>query len=221
MYKEFKLDLSHAQALKVLHGKPVRLRADQLGKGHAHYLHPENPKKLVKAYEANKELTLHMAHGEVLRTYQSNLSGSGFWGNLWRGVKKGFKFAKDSGILSAIANTAVPALATAVGQPELAIPARAGLKALTGVGMEQDTEGGRLTIKDVRKGASKAYGYAKKKGIVSDVVDVGEKYLLSKSENPQHHEMIRSVRKGIRGRFGVGLHPSGGKIGPFGSFRLG
>ncbi|GMF65801.1 unnamed protein product [Phytophthora lilii] len=203
MYKEFKLDLSHAQALKVLHGKPIRVRADQLGKGHAHYFHPENHKKLVKAYEANKGTTLHMTHGEVLRTHQSGLSGSGFWGDLWNGVKKGFKYAKDSGLLSMIADRAVPAVATAFGQPELAGPARVGVKALTGVGMEQDTEGGKLTIKDIRKGASRVYGYAKKKGIVTDVVDAGEKYLLSKSENPQHHEMIRSVCKGIRGRFGV------------------
>ncbi|RLN32612.1 hypothetical protein BBJ28_00025868, partial [Nothophytophthora sp. Chile5] len=210
MYKEFRVDFTHPQALKVLHGKPVRLSADQLGKGHPHYFHPENHKKLVKAYESHKGLTLYMAHGEVLRTHMSGLSGSGFWGNLWNGVKKGAKFLKDSGILSTLANTAVPAIATAVGAPELAVPARAGLKALTGVGMEQeepiysalggvarrhhrrDTTGGRLALKDVRKGASKAYGYAKKKGIVSDAVDAVESHLLSKASKPEHVEMIRS-----------------------------
>ncbi|GMF36286.1 unnamed protein product [Phytophthora lilii] len=80
MYKEFAVDLSHAQAVKVLHGKPVRLSHSQLSKGHTHYFHPENSKKLVKAYEAGKGTTLHMSHGEVLRTHQSGLSGSGFWG---------------------------------------------------------------------------------------------------------------------------------------------
>ncbi|ETK75781.1 hypothetical protein L915_17653 [Phytophthora nicotianae] len=164
MYKEFKVDFTRAQALKVLQGKPVRLSADQIGKGHSHNFHPENYKKLMKVRQAHKGLTLSMTH---------------------------------------------------VGEPELAVPARAGLKALTGVGMEQDTEGGRLTLKDVRQGASRACTYAKKRRIVTDVVDAGEKYLLSKATKPEHEDMIRSVRRGIRGRYGVGLHPKGG------SFRLG
>ncbi|KAL7680664.1 hypothetical protein Plhal304r1_c064g0152171 [Plasmopara halstedii] len=29
-------------AIKVIHGKPVRLSNSQLNKGHAHYFHPEN-----------------------------------------------------------------------------------------------------------------------------------------------------------------------------------
>ncbi|ETM42122.1 hypothetical protein L914_12175, partial [Phytophthora nicotianae] len=58
--------------------------------------------------------------------------------------------------------------------------------------MEQDTEGGRLTLKDVRQGASRACTYAKKRGIVTDVVDAGEKYLLSKATKPEHEDMIRS-----------------------------
>ncbi|KAF1780189.1 hypothetical protein GQ600_12157 [Phytophthora cactorum] len=77
MYREFKIDFTHAQVVKVLHGKPVRLTHSQLNKGHAHYFHVENYKKLVKAYESGKGTTLHMSHGEVLRTHQSGLSGSG------------------------------------------------------------------------------------------------------------------------------------------------
>lgn len=115
MYKEFKVDLSHAQALKVLHGKPVRLTHSQLGKGHAHYFGVETYKKLVKAYESGKGTTLHMTHGEVLRTHQSGLSGSGFWGKLWNGIKSGAKhvgtFLKDnwkpltSTVLDGVANS--------------------------------------------------------------------------------------------------------------------
>ncbi|KAF1780174.1 hypothetical protein GQ600_27238 [Phytophthora cactorum] len=73
MYREFKIDFTHAQVVKVLHGKPVRLTHSQLNKGHAHYFHVENYKKLVKAYESGKGTTLHMSHGEVLRTHQSGL----------------------------------------------------------------------------------------------------------------------------------------------------
>jgi hypothetical protein len=216
MYREFKVDISPDQAKKVFHEKPIRLRAEQLGVGHAHYFHPENHKKLVKAFEAHKGMTLHMTHGEVLRTHQSGLSGSGFWGNLWSGIKKGFRWAKDSGILSKIADTAVPALATAIGMPEFAGVARGGLKSLTGVGMEP-VDGGRLTMSDIKKHAMSGYQYAKKKGIVSDVIDQGEKYLISKATKPEHTEMIQSVRGHIRKKYGVGMRRRGTSGG---SFRL-
>jgi hypothetical protein len=74
-------------------------------------------------------------------------------------------------------------------------------------------DGGRLSVADVKVGAKKAFAYAKRKGIVSDVIDQGEKFLLSKSDRPDHQEMIRGVRKGIRRKYGVGM--AGG------SFRLG
>lgn len=136
MYREFKVDLNHAQAVKVLHGKPIRLSHSQLNKGHAHYFHPENYKKLVKAYESGKGCTLHMSHGAVLRTHQSGLSGSGFWGNIWKGIKKGassaWTFLKNnwkpitSGVLD-IGASIVPEAA----------PIRGLVKEVSGVGMDQ------------------------------------------------------------------------------------
>lgn len=136
-YKEFKVDLSHAQALKVLHGKPVRLTHSQLNKGPAHYFHPETHKKLVKAYESGKGCQIHMSEGAVLRTHQSGLSGSGFWGDLWRGVKSAAKgvggFLKDN--WKPILSGALDGVATAVG-PE-AIPLRGLVKTVSGVGMAQ------------------------------------------------------------------------------------
>ncbi|GMF48569.1 unnamed protein product [Phytophthora fragariaefolia] len=135
MYKEFAVDLSHAQAVKVLHGKPVRLSHSQLNKGHTHYFHPENYKKLVKAYEAGKGTTLHMSHGEVLRTHQSGLSGSGFWGSLWNGIKTAAKgigsFLRDN--WKPITSGLLDGVATAVG-PE-AGPLRGLVKLVSGVGM--------------------------------------------------------------------------------------
>lgn len=136
MYKEFKLDLSHAQATKVLHGKSVRLTAAQLGKGHAHYFHPENHKKLVRAYENHKGTTLHMSHGEVLRTHQSGLSGSGFWGDVWNGIKSGVgklgSFLKDNWrpILSGVMDVGANII------PE-AGPLRGLVKDVSGLGLKQ------------------------------------------------------------------------------------
>jgi hypothetical protein len=213
MYKSYKLDLSPAQAKKVLAGKTIRLRAEQLGNGHEHMFHPENYKKLVRAKKANKGLTLAMAHGEVAATYHSGLTGSGFWGNVWGGIKKGAKFLKDSGILSKLLDAGVPAAAAALGAPQAGLVVRGGIKQLTGVGMEP-IDGGRLSVADIKHGAKKAFTYAKKRGIITDVIDEGEKFLLSKSDRPDHQEMIRGVRKGIRRKYGVGIAPSG-------SFRLG
>ncbi|GMF13047.1 unnamed protein product [Phytophthora lilii] len=213
MYKAFKLDLSDAQAKKVLQSKPVRLRADQLGVGFEHMFHPENYKRLMRAKRAGKGLTLDMAHGEIAATYHSVMTRAGFWGDMWRGIKKGARFLKNSGILSRLLDAGVPAAATYLGQPGAAGPVRAGIKQLTGVGMDEEIDGGRLSMADVKSGAKKAYAYAKRKGVVSDIIDEGEKFLLSKSDKPEHQDMIRSVRKGIRRKYGVGM--AGG------SFRLG
>lgn len=134
VYKEFRVDFTKAQGMKVLHGKPVRLTHAQLGKGHPHYFHPENYKKLVRAYENGKGVTVHMSHGAVLRTHQSGLAGSGFWGTLWNGIKSAAKgiggFLKDnwkpltSGLLDGVVAAA----------PEAA-PLRGLVKNVSGIGM--------------------------------------------------------------------------------------
>lgn len=137
MYKEFKVNLSDAQAKKVLDGKPVRLTAGQLGTGDSHYFHPENYKKLVRAYENNRGLTLHMSRGAVLRTHQSGLTGSGFWDRLWKGVKKGassgWTFLKNN--WKPLATAGMDAIAKA--QPEAA-PLRGLIKSATGLGLEPE-----------------------------------------------------------------------------------
>ncbi|GMF65233.1 unnamed protein product [Phytophthora lilii] len=149
----------------------------------------------MRAKRAGKGLTLDMAHGEIAATYHSGLTGAGFWGDIWRGIKRGARFLKDSGILSKLLDAGVPAAATALGQPGAAIPVRAGIKQLTGVGIDEEIDGGRLTMADVREGAKKAFAYAKKRGVVSDIIDEGEKFLLSKSDRPEHQDMIRSIYK--------------------------
>lgn len=161
-------------------------------------------------------MTLYMTHGAVLRTHQSGLSGAGFWGDLWSGAKKVLGFAKDSGILSKLADVAVPAVATAFGAPQFSGAARGGLRALTGVGM-QPVDGGRLTMSDVKKATKAGYAYAKKKGIITDGLDAGERFLISKATKPEHTEMIHAVRGHIRKKYGIGMR----KLTEGGSFRLG
>ncbi|GMF66133.1 unnamed protein product [Phytophthora lilii] len=107
------------------------------------------------------------------------------WSKIKPGLSSAFTFVKDSGLLSRGLDAAVPALVTAFGAPQAGIPARAAIKSLTGVGLyESDSdvekEGERVSVADVKKAAKKALSYAKQKGVLTDAVNAGEKYLQSK-----------------------------------------
>ncbi|EEY62577.1 uncharacterized protein PITG_14337 [Phytophthora infestans T30-4] len=123
------------------------------------------------------------------------------------GLSTAFKFVKDSDLLSK-------------GLDAAESPARAAIKSLKGVGVydsDSDTpekEGGRISVADVKKAAKNALGYAKRKGILTDAVDAGEKFLLSKATKPEHENLIKSVRGEVKRRYGVG------KAMIAGSFRL-
>ncbi|KAG6945618.1 hypothetical protein JG687_00017179 [Phytophthora cactorum] len=126
MYKAFRVNLSHAQAVKVLHGKPIRLTHAQLNAGHAHYFGPETYKKLVKAYESGKGTTLHMTHGEVLRTHQSGLDEE----TAWNFLKDNWKPIAGS-VMDTVADIAAPETGG------ISQDIRKGVKTLTGVGMAE------------------------------------------------------------------------------------
>lgn len=91
------------------------------------------------------------------------------------------------------------------------------LKSLTGVGVydsDSDSEidkgtgaGGRFSLSDTKMTASHALTYAKRKGIITDAIDQGETYLLSKASKPEHGDLIKLVRKTIKSRYGVGVAP--------------
>ncbi|ETM37188.1 hypothetical protein L914_16236, partial [Phytophthora nicotianae] len=116
------------------------------------------------------------------------------------GLSTAFKFVKASGLLSKGSDVAVPALASAFGAPQTAIPARAAIKSLTGVGLydsdsDIEKEGGRVSIADVKKAAINALGYAKRKGVLTDAVDAGEKFILSKASKPEHETLMQGEVK--------------------------
>lgn len=88
VYKAAKLDLSDKQIRQMVKGKPVRLGANQIGKGpHTILLHPENHAKLTKAHNSKKGVNLTIAPGEIRATHESDMSGTGFFSNLWDGIK--------------------------------------------------------------------------------------------------------------------------------------
>jgi hypothetical protein len=130
------------------------------------HLHPESYAKAIKARKANEGTRLTITHKELGYPFKhmngGGMHGASIWSSIWSGIKKGFKFAKDSGLLSRAADVGIPALATALGAPQGAIPARAALKSMTGIGVDgydsaSDNEGGRITMSEIKQGLSKRY----------------------------------------------------------------
>ncbi|KAE8895602.1 hypothetical protein PF003_g20015 [Phytophthora fragariae] len=58
---------------------------------------------------------------------------------------------------------------------------------------------------NVKQAAKNALAYAKRKGLITDAVDAGERFLHTKAIKPEHHDLIATVREGVRVRFGVGV----------------
>ncbi|GMF35100.1 unnamed protein product [Phytophthora lilii] len=212
MYRELTIssDVPAPKLTKAFKTGKLSLTANELkGSGAVIHLHPASFEKALKAHKAGRGVRLDITRHEVKKGYKRAQGGS-IWGKIWGGIKSAFKFAKKSGLLTQAANAAVPALATALGAPQAAIPARAAIKSLTGVGIydsdsDVEKEGGRLSVADVKKAAKNALGYAKRKGVLTDGVDAAEKYLLSKASKPEHETLIKSVRGEVRRRYGVGV----------------
>ncbi|GMF34227.1 unnamed protein product [Phytophthora lilii] len=133
----------------------LSLTADQVkGSGSVIHLHPASYEKAIKARKAGRGVRLDITRREVKKGYKRAQGGS-VWSKIWGGIKSAFKFAKKSGLLTQAANAAVPAIATALGAPQAAIPARA-IRSMTGIGVydsdsDVDKEGGRVSVADVKK----------------------------------------------------------------------
>ncbi|KAG6957239.1 hypothetical protein JG687_00010116 [Phytophthora cactorum] len=145
-------------------------KAELSGTGNTLHLHPESYAKALRSRKSGKETRLAITKKEIGYPFKhmngGGTYGSSVWSKTWGGIKSAFKFAKDSGILSKAADAAVPALATALGAPQAAIPARAAIKSMTGIGLcdsDSDSEMG-VSVADVKKAAKSALGYAKRKG---------------------------------------------------------
>lgn len=200
----------------------LSLTASELrGSGATLHLHPESYAKALKAKKSGKGTRLAITKKEIGYPFKhlngGGIHGGSIFGKIWGGIKKAFSWAKDSGVLSKLADAAVAPLAAYTGQPQLVSAARGGLKQLTGIGIEDpvhpaaDAAGGRITMADVKSGVKRAYGYAKRKGIITDAIDHGETYLLSKATKPEHRNMIQDVRKEVRRRYGVGVATTSAK----------
>ncbi|KAG2778578.1 hypothetical protein Pcac1_g11094 [Phytophthora cactorum] len=211
MYREQTIssDVPAPKLTKAFKTGKLSLTSSELkSSGSVIHLHPASYEKALKARKAGRGVRLDITRHEVKKGYKKAQGGS-IWSKVWGGIKSAFKFAKNTGLLSKAADVAVPAIATALGGPQGAIPARAAIRSMTGIGVydsdsDEEKEGGRVSVADVKKDAYSALGYVKRKGIITDVVDAGEKYLLSKATKPEHEHLIKSFRGEVRRRYGVG-----------------
>ncbi|KAG3059426.1 hypothetical protein PI124_g22009 [Phytophthora idaei] len=197
-------------------GKHSLTSSELKGSGSVIHLHPASYEKALKARKAGRGVRLDITRHEVKKGYKKAQGGS-IWSKVWGGIKSAFKFAKNTGLLSKAAEVAVPAIATALGAPQGAIPARAAIRSMTGIGVydsdsDEEKEGGRVSVADVKKVANSALGYAKRKGIITDEADAGAKYLLSKATKPEHEHLIKSLRGEVHRRYGVGVAKKGRKF---------
>lgn len=135
VYKPATVDFTPKQIDQMVKGKPVRISHSQINKGDkVVLLHPENHSKLSKAYQAGRGCDLHIADGEVMATHSSKMDGTGFFGDLWQGIKSVGSWLKDSGVGSALADVAQTAATPFVGAQAADI-GRKILKTTTGVGV--------------------------------------------------------------------------------------
>lgn len=143
VYKAMKIDLSEKQVMDALKGKRIKVTPSQINTGNTFIsLHPANAKRVENAFMKKKGFLLTLSHGELADTAQ-RMSGSGFWGNVWKVLKKGWNVLKDSGLLTTAADAAVAPLAAYTGSPALVAGARKLLKDTTGVGITQQAEASR------------------------------------------------------------------------------
>lgn len=146
-YKPATLDLTKKQIISMVKHKPVRISHSQIGKGaHVLMLHPQNHAKLTKCYQQGKGCNLEIADGEIDATHKSTMDGTGFFDDLWSGIKTAGNWLKDSGVASTIADALVPVASSVIG-PKGAEIGRKILKSTTGIGVQPSTTKKRISRK--------------------------------------------------------------------------
>ena len=134
----------------ILTGK-LSLSADDLKGNRVMLLHPANAAKIKNAKSKSKGVQgMQISGGEIKNDLDwhnkagGSMNGGSVWSFLKNAGKKVFNFVKDNWadikpIVSKVADAAIPALATYVGQPSLGVAGREALRSLTGVGMKSDS----------------------------------------------------------------------------------
>jgi hypothetical protein len=96
VYKQIKINITRPQLQKALNGKPVQFNASQIGSGSTYLsLHPANVKLVEKAAMKGSGCVIHLAPGELMATAE-DMNGEGIFGDIWKGLKSGYKWVKKN-----------------------------------------------------------------------------------------------------------------------------
>lgn len=97
VYKPARINFTDAQIKKAVQGKPIRFAAHQVNQGDkVVMLHPANHSNYKKAAMKGKGLTITISPAEVLSTVESDMDGTGFFGDVWKGLKSGYNWVKKN-----------------------------------------------------------------------------------------------------------------------------
>lgn len=144
-------DIDEKKFKKALKTGKISFTSADLNGDKPFLVHPENAKKIMKAKMMKKGTNINISGGEImgdLDYYDNSGAGNVYGGSFWSWLKKAgkdvFKWGKSNWdilkpVVSKLADVAVPAVATYFGQPGLTIPAREGLKQLSGIGIKKMT----------------------------------------------------------------------------------
>ena len=96
VYKQIKIDITKPQLQKALKGKPVQFSNGQIGCGNSYLsLHPANAKLVEKAAMRGTGCIVHLSPGELMATAE-DMEGKGIFGDIWKGIKSGYKWVKNN-----------------------------------------------------------------------------------------------------------------------------
>lgn len=96
VYKQTKINITQAQLNKAINGKPIKISKDQIGSGSVYLsLHPANRKIVEKASLKGSGCCLNLSEGELLSTAE-DMGGEGIFGDIWKGLKSGYKWTKKN-----------------------------------------------------------------------------------------------------------------------------
>ena len=96
MYKQIKIDITKPQLKKAISGKSVRISKNQIGSGTSYLsLHPANVRIVEKAAMRGAGCTICLAPGELMATAE-DMGGNGIFGDIWKGLKSGYKWVKKN-----------------------------------------------------------------------------------------------------------------------------
>jgi hypothetical protein len=96
VYKQIKINITRPQLQKALNGKPVQFSASQIGSGSTYLsLHPANVKLVEKAAMKGSGCVINLSEGELMSTAE-DMNGEGIFGDIWKGLKSGYKWVKKN-----------------------------------------------------------------------------------------------------------------------------